>query len=293
VDSDDGDGEGDGDSDEDDEGEGKSAVDEDPGLAAEMIAEILYGLYGDEALASLISVQEAFNALDHPRGPNGRFIPRGSPEARAAAREAVGKVLRGEGGVTAHDLASHLHILSVADLKALHREHGQKIPGKLRAELVNAVAARLPRPKKSRAKAAAPAKPAPAPAVQPVAQADVPKSAPKTSADLATAIKDVLPSLGDKQTSPTESGPRWGPTKYFLNHVYDSLKARHPDLDRATFNQLVWKAHQEGLVRLSRADMVQYMNFHDLKKSEIELKSPSGYVMGSFHFVELPPKRGK
>lgn len=132
------------------EPEGDTLTEDNSGQYAEMIAEILYGIYGDEALDKFQAEDKptekafakAWDALDHPRGPNGRFIPKGSAEAVAAAKEAVGKALRGEGN--SEEVAKHLAILSVKQLKELHKEHGQKIPGKLRAELVEAVQSRLP-----------------------------------------------------------------------------------------------------------------------------------------------------
>ncbi len=129
---------------EDEAGDDETLTDANSGQYAEMIAEILYGLYGDEALDHITGeATKAWSAMDHPRGPNGQFIPKGSAEAQAAAREAVGKVLKGEGG-DPKTVAEHLAILTVKQLKDLHKEHGKAIPGKLRADLVAAVQSKLP-----------------------------------------------------------------------------------------------------------------------------------------------------
>lgn len=141
---------------------------------AELIASILFGLYGDEALTLFAEANDEedgpadrpgpkekrfrlltlrvggwrmvkrWEPLDHPRGKDGRFIPKGSPEAVAAAKDAVGRVLRGEKGADgAESVAEHLGILSVKQLRELHKQHGKPVPGKLREQLVSAVLARL------------------------------------------------------------------------------------------------------------------------------------------------------
>ncbi len=128
-----------------------TASETNPDEAAEMIAEILYGLYGDEALDHIGEVEakrirfwvKAWNALHHPRGKNGRFIPKGSSEAQGAAKEAIGRVLKGDTTVSGEDLAAHLNLLTVKQLKEIHKEHGQPIPGRLRDQLVEAVKGRI------------------------------------------------------------------------------------------------------------------------------------------------------
>jgi hypothetical protein len=121
---------------------------------AEMIAEILYGLYGERALEVLgqqglgaamgVALAAKWDKLQHPRGPDGRFIKKGTGQAGEAAVKAVGEVISGKGTHhTPESVAGHLALLSVKQLRDLHREHGQKIPGKLREQLVQGVLARL------------------------------------------------------------------------------------------------------------------------------------------------------
>lgn len=100
---------------------------------------------------------EAWTEIDHPRGKGGRFIPKGSAQAVAAARDAIGRVLKGDtSGASAEKVLEHLNILTVAQLQALHKEHGQKAPGRLRQQLVDGIKARLEAGK-------APKEPVPAP----------------------------------------------------------------------------------------------------------------------------------
>jgi len=129
----------------------KTALEEDPNAFAEMAADILYGIYGDKALEMLQApsggrevhesrLLEAWDPQHHPRGKNGRFIKKGSGEAIAAAQEAIGKAMKG--GHSPKDAAAimnHLNILTVKQLAAIHREHGKKAPGRLRAQLVQAI----------------------------------------------------------------------------------------------------------------------------------------------------------
>jgi hypothetical protein len=126
--------------------EGKEDEEEapDPEEVAPLIAEVLYHLFGDDALDQLGSIQEAWAASDHPRGEGGRFIARGSAEAVSKAQEAIDGVLKGKGG-DAREVANHLAILSVKQLRQLHQRNGvKKIPSVvLRQHLVDAVVDKL------------------------------------------------------------------------------------------------------------------------------------------------------
>lgn len=125
-------------------------TEDDPDEKAELMAEILYGLYGDDAL-SLVedkSVKMAvgkWEPLAHPRGRGGRFIKRGSEEAVASAQEAISQVIKGgDHDHTPETLAGHLQILTVQQLREVARQHGKKIPaGTVRDDLVNGIKARL------------------------------------------------------------------------------------------------------------------------------------------------------
>lgn len=125
---------------------------------AGMMAEVLYGLFGDDALRLFKAggdgegktesrLWEAWSELDHPRGKNGRFIPRGSAEARSAARDAVSRVVKGDRTPhSAEDVARHLAILTVKQLREVWKEHGRPIPSWVtRRQLVDAVMGRLPK----------------------------------------------------------------------------------------------------------------------------------------------------
>lgn len=144
---------------------------------AEQIAEILYGLYGDDVLDVL---EHGEDGIDHfsedtihmfagdrshlvkklitmsngkqayrwvrpdsgqPKQPSGKRAVKATPEAKQAAREAIGAVIRGE--ASGKDMAHHLDKLTVPELRSLHKEHGKPVPGRLRAQLVEAIKAQL------------------------------------------------------------------------------------------------------------------------------------------------------
>lgn len=143
---------------------------------SELIADFLYHLYGDDALKHLdavtkgwrggsptldeiaqaagwrgpltylesLTVWKDWKESDHPRGKGGRFMPRGSAEAVSAAKQAVGNVLAGKGG-DAKEVANHLAILTVKQLRELHKANGVKsIPSHIvREHLVQAVRDKL------------------------------------------------------------------------------------------------------------------------------------------------------
>ncbi len=119
----------------------------------EVIAELFYGLYGDEAIEKIEqvlekagAVEKAWNASDHPRGKNGRFIPKGSAEAVSSAEDAVRKVLKGDYSVKPQEIADHLSILTMKQIRALAAEHGRKVPKVLKADLIESVKALVGQP---------------------------------------------------------------------------------------------------------------------------------------------------
>ena len=141
-------------------------ADEDVDTSAELIADVLYGIYGHDALSLLQGkpasfAERSWSSEHHPRGKDGRFIAKGSSEAGHAAHKAVQAALRGDAQPhTAESLLGHLSILNVSQLRELHRQHSIKAPGRLRAHLVDAINARLagqhsPAPEKKKAKAEA------------------------------------------------------------------------------------------------------------------------------------------
>ena len=80
----------------------------------------------------------------HPRGKGGRFIEKNSPEAVAAARDAISKSLRQATPDSVGELLNHLNLLTVQQIHDLRREMGLKASGKNKEALVRKVAERLP-----------------------------------------------------------------------------------------------------------------------------------------------------
>lgn len=117
---------------------------------AELIAEILEGIFGDEAEAKFDEIftddslkMSSWNPLDHPRGPDGRFIERNSPEAVAAAKSEVKKALAGRRTPEAlQKVTEHLGILTTKQLRDVKQEYGIKAGG-AKAALVEKIASRL------------------------------------------------------------------------------------------------------------------------------------------------------
>jgi hypothetical protein len=128
---------------------------------AALMADVLYGLWGDDALAVLAQQQASesypvrqqegkWTSNLHPRGKGGKFIPLGSNEAQDAAKEVVADIFKERKGATPDNLkqvVGHLSILTVAQLRDLHAEHGVKAPGKLRQQIIDSLMAKLPKGK--------------------------------------------------------------------------------------------------------------------------------------------------
>ena len=139
---------------EDDDDDGlQSTVDSDfdhgpPDDRAELIAEILYGLFGSDALAVIGSDTDSktktFDPALHPRDERGRFADRGNADSIAAARHTISQILQGQTRLrTDSTVAQSLSLLTTAELESIHREHGVKIPTRLRAHLIEHVQSRL------------------------------------------------------------------------------------------------------------------------------------------------------
>ncbi len=78
---------------------------------------------------------------------------------------------------------------------------------------------------------------------------------------------------------------RFGDHKVFIAHVWDGFQ-RQPEataLTRAEFDAHLVEANRQGLLRLSRADLVSGMDPADVQRSEIRLP------YSSFHFVRTDP----
>ena len=85
------------------------------------------------------AIEKAWRETDHPRGEGGRFIPKGSPEARAAATDAVKKAIKGDRTLHPQNLMNHLSILTVKQIRALAREHGRRVPSAIKEDLHRAL----------------------------------------------------------------------------------------------------------------------------------------------------------
>jgi hypothetical protein len=103
------------------------------------------------------------------------------------------------------------------------------------------------------------------------------QAAPAASPDLfqfARATRDAA--------SASPSG-RFGPNKVFISHVWQALRSA-PDraqLSLPEFKERLLAAHRQGLIVLSRADLVERMPREDLAASE------TTYFDAVFHFVCL------
>lgn len=115
---------------------------------AEAIAEILMSIFGDEAESMFDNLygvvkRMAWTASDHPRGPNGRFIQKNSPEAASAAKEKINEALNGPRSPNSlQTVTEHLSILTVKQLRDLQKEHSIRAGG-AKPQLVAKIADRL------------------------------------------------------------------------------------------------------------------------------------------------------
>ena len=71
--------------------------------------------------------------------------------------------------------------------------------------------------------------------------------------------------------------------KVFISHVWRSLEQERSgdSLDAEAFKQRLVEAHREGLLDLSRADLVEAMSPEDVATSE------TSYFGATFHFVRM------
>lgn len=115
------------------------------------LAELLAAIYGDDAESKLddilpddLPVKLAlWNPSDHPRGPNGRFIQKGSDEAYATAKEKVDEAHRSRSSDSMSDLMSHLNTLTIKQLHSLKKDYGTKGSAKTKSALVAKLSERL------------------------------------------------------------------------------------------------------------------------------------------------------
>lgn len=121
-----------------------SGHDEDERIS--LIADIMHHAFGEKAVAFFDDghLTESWDSASHPRGKNGRFIPKGSAEAVATAKASIAKVLKGKRTPDTHkELAEHLNLLTVKQLGELKKEHQISASGRSRADLVAKLTDRL------------------------------------------------------------------------------------------------------------------------------------------------------
>lgn len=117
---------------------------------ASKIAEILEGIFGDQAeekfdeiFGSNETKMSQWNSSLHPRGPDGRFIERNSPEAVAAAKKQVGQALAGRRTPDAlRKVTENLSILTLKQLGEVKREHNLRASG-ARQQFIDKIAHQL------------------------------------------------------------------------------------------------------------------------------------------------------
>jgi hypothetical protein len=104
---------------------------------------------------------------------------------------------------------------------------------------------------------------------------------PEEGFDLAAFAQTVQASARDCPTG------RFGDNKVFISHVWRHLRNEpsFPPLDLGAFKARLAEANHEGLVRLSRADLVQAMSPVDVQESELP------YLNAVFHFILIEGDR--
>lgn len=79
----------------------------------------------------------------------------------------------------------------------------------------------------------------------------------------------------------------FGDNKVFIWHVWEQWRRRAPDTDITVFKERLVQAHQQGLLRLSRADLVDGLNPSDLAASETR------YLTATFHYIRIEPEESR
>ena len=120
------------------------------------IADLLAAVFGDEAVELLDDIEDespsdagaptamaVWRPEDHPRGPDGRFIPRGTPEAYSAAKQAVHEATRNPTPDTMAALLRQMNVLTVRQIHELRKEFGTRGSAKTKAALIAKLSQRL------------------------------------------------------------------------------------------------------------------------------------------------------
>lgn len=119
---------------------------------AELIAEILYGIYG-ERVQSIVDTfdglsEKAWDPDLHPRDRLGRFARRGTSEESLVALTLISRILSGQAYPQEQEVWDALVKLTRSQLEAMHRELEIIPPPRLRNQLIRSVLARLSNPVK-------------------------------------------------------------------------------------------------------------------------------------------------
>ena len=138
--------------DEDDEEE-EEEDDSEVMSRAEMIAEFLTELYGedaekmfDELFSGAITMAVRWDPFQHPRDKAGRFIEKNSPEAVTAARKRIEDSLTEPNNDKAFmALVDHLAILTTKQLATLKLDYDIRASAKSKEDLISKIASRLAR----------------------------------------------------------------------------------------------------------------------------------------------------
>lgn len=117
----------------------------------EALAELLAAVYGDQAESILDEVLPedkplklaVWNPSDHPRGKDGRFIPKGSAEAFDTAKEKVDAAHRARTPESMADLMTHMNTLTLKQLHQLKKDYGTKGSAKTKEALIAKLSERL------------------------------------------------------------------------------------------------------------------------------------------------------
>jgi hypothetical protein len=98
-----------------------------------------------------------------------------------------------------------------------------------------------------------------------------------------------LPAFASTVVAAARSCPTgwFGDNKVFINHLWRHISQEPglPPLRLAQFKECLVRANQEGLLQLSRADLVQAMDPADVRESETH------YLHATFHFLQC--ERGR
>ena len=127
---------------------------EDAEEKANLIIDILASIFGEDAESVLeellgggvqrMSLGRVWNSDDHPRGPNGRFIKKGTEEGYNAAAAAVTHVRKNRKDPEGRtNLMKNLKNLTVKQLNQLKKAYGVRASGRVRADLVQKLSERL------------------------------------------------------------------------------------------------------------------------------------------------------